>query len=90
MLNRHLPDVCENMIEMNAIIEKAIEKGYISELELKTLKQSYDIYIRSFFCYIELAELDNYLAPENPHFNSADDTWLELLKEIRKLNREKL
>ncbi len=215
MLNRNLPDVCQNMIEMNAIIEKSIEEGYISEIERLKLKQSYDIYIRSFFRYIELvektkdftfqgsyrisddykigseystffyridelfadrartdatgytltsaeldvfkqshdytakvseiikqkidyynmfnleqvtientisyvwrvkeeykrpippnvamgsaeesadgstktAELDNYLAPEKPYFNSADDTWLELLKAIQMLNREKL
>ncbi len=215
MLNRHLPAVCQNMIEMNAIIEKALEKGYISEIELTALKRSYDIYISSFHRYVELVEytkdftfqgsyrksddykigfeyskffrridelfadkarsdatgytltaaeldvfkqshnytakvseiikqkidyynmfnleqvtientisyawrvkeeykqpmppnmargaaevsvdgstktveLENYLAPEKPHFDSAEDTWLELLKEIQKLNREKL
>ncbi len=56
-LNSTLPDVCENMIEMNVIIGQALKTGYISESELTNLRTSFDIYIRDFYQLIELFEI---------------------------------
>lgn len=35
-------------------------------------------------------KIDKYILPEKPYFDSSDDTWVELLKKIQKLNREEL
>jgi hypothetical protein len=35
-------------------------------------------------------KIDKYILPEKPYFDSSDDRWVELLKEIQKLNREEL
>ncbi len=35
-------------------------------------------------------KIDKYILPEKPYFDSSDDIWVELLKEIQKLNREEL
>jgi hypothetical protein len=56
-LNTYLPRVCDNTIEMNLIIEKAINQSYITEKELIQLKSLYDPYYKSFVEYMLLAEI---------------------------------
>ncbi len=46
-LNICLPRVCNNMIKMNLIIEKAINQTYITKSELIHLKSLYDPYYKS-------------------------------------------
>lgn len=43
MLNRSVYGTCDNMIEMNALLEKIVHQGYVLETELLILDDMYEV-----------------------------------------------
>lgn len=56
MLNRSVYGTCDQMIEMNAMLEKIVNQGYVLETELLILDEMYTAYINSFVDYEYITE----------------------------------
>jgi hypothetical protein len=56
MLNRSVYGTCDNIIEMNAMLEKIVHQGYVLETELLILNEMYTAYISSFYDYEYITE----------------------------------
>lgn len=56
MLNTSVYNTSDSLIEMDAIINKVINKGYVVESELANLKDLYGVYIENFIVYDNLSK----------------------------------
>ncbi len=56
MLNRSVYGTFDNMIEMNAMLEKIVNQGYVLETELLVLNEMYTAYISNFYDYEYITE----------------------------------
>lgn len=69
MLNRSVYGTCDNITEMNAMLEKIVGQGYVFETELLVLDQSFSAYINNFYDYVNLTE-----QMKKFRFGAADDS----------------